>query len=234
MRRQHKARKVVVVRQVRVLLADDQRAFVEAVAVRLQAEPDVRLVGSMASATSTEARLLSTEVDVLVIDVELGDDSGLRVAARALESDLELKVIVLTSHDDAEVALEALQLGVAGFITKDSSSDELVSAIRGAMRDETWVSPRVLTGVLRKLLFAPGPTDPEERVASLTSREREVLERMVAGMSRADIASSLFLSPNTVRTHTQRLLAKLGVHSSLEAVAMAIKVGVRAAGPGSR
>jgi len=213
--------------EIRVLLADDHRGFADAVAMRLQAEPGLTLVGVTGSGTATEARLSFAEVDVLVMDVELGAFDGLAVVRRVVAAHPRLHVVLLTERNDPEIAAEAFRLGARGFLTKDVASQELVAAIRGAIRGETWVSRRLLTSVIRLLVTAPSP-GREESFGNLTKREREVLECMVAGMNRAAIAEALFVSTNTVRTHTQRLLGKLGVHSSIEAVAAARRAGLTA------
>lgn len=213
--------------ELRVLVADDHRAFADAVAMRLSAEPDVRVTG-VTSGKAAEAHLRAQAPDVLVTDIQFGGIDGMELLARVRRDHVGMRVIVLSSLDDPDIAVEALRLGAVGFMTKDTTVDDLVAAIRGAVGDETWVAPRLLTGVLRELLRGPrARTDAEDRIEGLTPREREVLECMVAGLSRAATAAALFLSTNTVRTHTQRVLAKLGVHSSLEAVAVALRAGVR-------
>lgn len=175
-----------------------------------------------------DAALKVAAADIFVTDVQVSGFVGSEIATRAREKNPELRVIVLTDQDDPDVAVEALRAGATCFITKDTTIEDLVGAIHGCTQDETRVSPRVLTSVLRKLLAAPRPLNSwEERLSGLTAREREVLACMVAGMNRNAIGEALFVSPNTVRTHTQRVLAKLGVHSSLEAVAVALRAGVR-------
>lgn len=216
-------------RQLKVLLADNHRAFSEAVAVRLGTEPDIQVVGITTFERIAEVPADLSKADVLVTEVEVGGHDALDVAFASPPGDRPLRVIVLTSSEEPEVALQLLRRGAAGFLTKDVTVDDLLGAIRGAARKETWVSPRVLTAILRELLAGPRQLTSWERgIVELTPREREVLECMVAGMSRNAIAKALFLSPNTVRTHTRRVLAKLDVHSSLEAVAVALRAGVKA------
>lgn len=195
--------------------------------MRLHAERDLEVVAITSSGQMTEAALQSLQVDVLVIDVNLGDISGLDVLDRAVDANPQLRSIVLTFYEEAEIALAALRAGARGFLTKDVAIDELVEAIRGVSRDETWVSRRLLTPVLRELLNGRAPTTVTETpIGALTSRERQVLECMMAGMSRATIASTLYLSVNTVRTHAEHVLKKLGVHSAVEAVAIGLRAGL--------
>ncbi|NEC22827.1 response regulator transcription factor, partial [Streptomyces parvus] len=138
-----------------------------------------------------------------------------------------VRSVVLAEKDDPRAAARALQAGASGWVAKDCSLQRLLSVIRGVLRDETHLPPALLTGVLRELTAARKHRSESERlVESLTPREREVLRCMVAGLGRKAVAERLFLSPHTVRTHMQNVLGKLGVHSTLAAVALARRAGV--------
>lgn len=212
--------------RLKILLADDHRTFADAVAMRLAAEADIDVLGVTTFRDDGMAHL--AVADVLVTEVEVVGIDALDIAARGRDRNPGLRVIVLTSREDTDIALYSLRNGATSFLTKDTTFEELVVAVRGSVRDETWVSPRVLTRILGQLLAAPRRlTSSEEQLLGLTARERDVLACMVAGMNRSAIADALFVSPNTVRTHTQRILRKLDVHSSLEAVAIALRARVR-------
>jgi DNA-binding NarL/FixJ family response regulator len=135
--------------------------------------------------------------------------------------------VVLAERDDPHRAAVALQAGASGWVAKDCSLSRLLAVVRGVLRDETHLPPALLTGVLRELTAARRHrTESEQLVESLTPREQEVLRCMVAGLGRKAVAERLFLSPHTVRTHMQNVLGKLGVHSTLAAVALARRAGV--------
>ncbi|EXU68238.1 transcriptional regulator [Streptomyces sp. PRh5] len=137
------------------------------------------------------------------------------------------RTVVLAERDDPRRAAAALQAGASGWVAKDCSLVRLLAVIRGVLREETHLPPALLTGVLRELTAArKHRTESERLVESLTPREREVLRCMVAGLGRKAVAERLFLSPHTVRTHMQNVLGKLGVHSTLAAVALARRAGV--------
>lgn len=141
-----------------------------------------------------------------------------------------VRTVVLAERDDPRRAALALQAGASGWVAKDCSLSRLLAVIRGVLREETHLPPALLTGVLRELTATrKHRTDSERLVESLTPREHEVLRCMVAGLGRKDVAARLFLSPHTVRTHMQNVLGKLGVHSTLAAVALARRAGVRPA-----
>lgn len=138
-----------------------------------------------------------------------------------------VRTVVLAERDDPRRAAAALQAGASGWVAKDCSLVRLLAVIRGVLRDETHLPPALLTGVLRELTAArKHRTESERLVESLTPREQEVLRCMVAGLGRKAVAERLFLSPHTVRTHMQNVLGKLGVHSTLAAVALARRAGV--------
>ncbi|WNI26990.1 response regulator transcription factor [Streptomyces sp. ITFR-16] len=240
--------------RIRVLVVDDHRIFAESLAAALAAEPDVDV--SAAGSGPAALRCLDRAAaeghgyDVLLVDAELGilppgrtgagpvpvpapntGDNGLvdgiSLVAGVRSGQPSVRTVVLAEKDDPRRAALALQAGACGWVAKDSSLQRLLAVIRGVLRDETHLPAALLTGVLRELMAdRKHRTESEELVESLTPREREVLRCMVAGLGRKAVAERLFLSPHTVRTHMQNVLGKLGVHSTLAAVALARRAGV--------
>ena len=161
---------------------------------------------------------------------EVGEDGlvdGISLVAGVRSAQPAVRTVVLAEKDDPRRAALALQAGASGWVAKDCSLSRLLTVIRGVLRDETHLPPALLTGVLRELTAArKHRTESERLVESLTPREREVLRCMVAGLGRKAVAERLYLSPHTVRTHMQNVLGKLGVHSTLAAVALARRAGV--------
>lgn len=152
---------------------------------------------------------------------------GIALVERVHGAHPTTRIVVLAEGDDPRRAARALQTGASGWVAKDSSLSRLLAVIRGVLRDETHLPPALLTGVLREMTAARRHrTESEQLVDSLTPREREVLHCMVAGLGRKAVAERLYLSPHTVRTHMQNVLGKLGVHSTLAAVALARRAGV--------
>ncbi len=156
-----------------------------------------------------------------------GTVDGISLVAGVRTAHPAVRTVVLAERDDPRRAAAALQAGAGGWVAKDCSLSRLLAVIRGVLRDETHLPPALLTGVLRELTAArKHRTESERLVESLTPREREVLRCMVAGLGRKAVAERLYLSPHTVRTHMQNVLGKLGVHSTLAAVALARRAGV--------
>jgi DNA-binding NarL/FixJ family response regulator len=152
---------------------------------------------------------------------------GISLVAGVRSAQPAVRSVVLAEQDDPHRAALALAAGACGWVAKDCSLSRLLTVVRGVLRDETHLPPALLTGVLRELTAArKHRTESERLIESLTPREREVLRCMVAGLGRQAVAERLFLSPHTVRTHMQNVLGKLGVHSTLAAVALARRAGV--------
>ncbi|MEU0300110.1 response regulator transcription factor [Streptomyces sp. NPDC006175] len=156
-----------------------------------------------------------------------GPVDGISLVAEVRSGRPRIRTVVLAEKDEPRRAAMALQAGASGWVAKDCSLQRLLTVIRGVLRDETHLPAALLTGVLRELTAdRKHRTESEQLVESLTPREREVLRCMVAGLGRKAVAERLFLSPHTVRTHMQNVLGKLGVHSTLAAVALARRAGV--------
>ncbi|MFJ9927368.1 MULTISPECIES: LuxR C-terminal-related transcriptional regulator [Streptomyces] len=236
--------------RIRVLVVDDHRIFAESLAAALAAEPDVEVFaagsGPAALRCLERAAAEGRRYDVLLVDADLGGRPAVgrpTVSVRAADEDglvdgislvagvrtahPAVRTVVLAEKDDPRRAALALGAGASGWVAKDCSLSRLLAVIRGVLRGETHLPPALLTGVLKELTAARKHRSESERlVESLTPREREVLRCMVAGLGRKAVAERLYLSPHTVRTHMQNVLGKLGVHSTLAAVALARRAGV--------
>lgn len=239
--------------RIRVLVVDDHRIFAESLAAALAAEQDVEVAaagsGPAALRCLDRGAAEGRRFDVTLVDADLGATAaeppapgphppgrgaeprpavdGLSLVSAVRTAHPGARAVVLAERDDPRRAAAALQAGACGWVAKDCSLARLLTVIRGVLRDETHLPPALLTGVLRELTAArKHRTESERLVESLTPREREVLRCMVAGLGRKAVAERLYLSPHTVRTHMQNVLGKLGVHSTLAAVALARRAGV--------
>ena len=215
---------------VRVLLVVSQPVLAEALAVRMADAPRLTVVGAIGDWASAARALALEPADVVVVDVALLP--GGQPAAALERVDPSTHVILVVGDDGPELARTALLSGAAGLVGTSSATTELIDAVYTVTRGGVWLQASRLREVLAA---APVVEEPpaEDVLAALTPRELEVLALMAAGRTRKEIATELFLSVNTVRTHTQNLLAKLDVHSSLEAVVLAMRAGVPPVGSGS-
>ncbi|HET7830260.1 MAG TPA: response regulator transcription factor [Candidatus Limnocylindrales bacterium] len=202
------------------MLVDDHDLVREAVKAALQ-RADIEVVASARLVREAEQRAIETRPDVILVDINLPDGSGLQLT-RWLRTHLPGSlVIVLTMSTSTEDAQEALQAGAVGYITKDVSGESLARAVRGVVAGELAISRRMGRVVVRNLADGISPTRSSDGVAhaTLTERERSVLELISAGQTTSEIADALVLSPRTVEGHVASALRKLGVRNRAEAVA---------------
>jgi DNA-binding NarL/FixJ family response regulator len=212
-------------RQISVLTVDDHPLFADALRERLAAEQDLGPVSAAYSAADAVARLEQRPVDVAVLDFRLADGTGTNLAARLRHIAPSTRIVMLTAFvpdDTIEPIIDALVAGVRAWLPKTVDLEELVRVIRSVYAGDAWLPPALLGKVISALL-ARALAPPPDPLAVLTPREREVLSCLADGLTRAEISARLNVSGNTVRTHTQSLIGKLGAHSSLEAVTMTLR-----------
>jgi len=211
---------------VSVLVVDDHAVFAEAVQAWLAREADLRPIWTAATVADACALIDRYRPGVVVLDLILGDGSGLDVLEHARTRAPETRMLMLSGVNSTDDVIAALRHGARAWLPKTINAEHLVEIIRRVVRGEAWLAPDLLGRVLTGLVAQPAAPPPDP-LASLTMREHEVLQCLVDGLGRAEIAARLHVSANTVRTHTQNLLAKLGVHSTLESVALALRYGLR-------
>jgi DNA-binding NarL/FixJ family response regulator len=207
---------------IKVLIADQQRTFADALAARLDAESDIEVVGAVQIRMPGQCLTGREPADVLVVDGDLPDGAANRLCRELSRRGAPTRVVMLSSSPGPDRIVRAIRAGAAAWVRKDESLEHLLSVIRGVAFGETWLPPSDTGNVMRLLLSEQDRRRENDRLlARLTSREREVLACLAAGAGqREDVAGQLHVSVNTVRTHLQNLMAKLGVHSALEAVAL--------------
>lgn len=217
---------------IRVLIVDDHVLFAEALAARLASEPDLVILPLAGDIRHALALADTERPTVVLLDMALGRESGLDLLDRLQERHPGVRVVMLTAVSGVDPIVQAVRHGAVGWVPKTEAADLVARVVRSAARRGGWLPPELLGDVLRRLVSEPPePVRGNHVLAELTPRELEVLQCMVDGLNRAEIAARLGLSANTVRTHTQNLLAKLDTHSALEAITLAMRAGLRPAGP---
>ena len=210
--------------KIRILLADSQLLFRQAVRRGLEEERDLAIVAEAGDGPQTLAEAERAQPDVLFLSTALWDNDG-----NGLISELGARlpgcgVIILADSEDLAILVEVVEEGARGYMTKDSALADLASVARDVYEGETVVPPRML-GNLITALIGRQRTQLEafRRMGRLTAREREVLGLLTEGDDKNAIARALVISPQTARTHIQNILSKLGLHSRLEAVAFVVR-----------
>jgi DNA-binding NarL/FixJ family response regulator len=212
----------------RVLVADDQDVIRVGLSRILDGEDDLEVVAQAADGQAAVRESLRTHPDVVLMDVRMPVLDGLAATRRLLAELPTTRVVILTTFDLDEYVYEAIRSGASGFVLKDSPADEIVRAVRVVAAGDAMLAP----ATTRRLLAAFTRSRPREdaRSEGLTRRERDVLVAMARGLNNAEIGRSLYISEGTVRTHVNRLLAKLDVRDRLQAVVFAYETGLVAPG----
>lgn len=206
---------------IRVLLVDDHAMFASSLAYVLDAEPDLRVVGTAPTARAALERAAALLPDVVLLDHRLPDGDGIDLIAPLLAAAPAPQVVMLTASTSDHILISAIEAGAAGFIDKSRQLGDVISAVRSAAAGESLVSPQLLARLLPRLRRQQ--VDPAD---TITDREREVLAALAQGSTNAQIAKQLSVSVHTVRNHIVNLSAKLGAHSKLEVLAIAVRKGL--------
>jgi DNA-binding NarL/FixJ family response regulator len=209
-----------------VLIVDDERTFGEALQVALGREKDLRIVHVATDGPQGVRAASRHHPDVILIDAAMPGMSGIEATRRIKEADPDAAVLILSGQEDEHLLARAVQAGAAGLLPKSEAIVNVARTVRRAHRGETLHDRVEVEGAMRRLRHRRNSDDDaRQRLERLTPREREILSLMAEGRSPEAIAESLGMSPNTLRTHMQNVLTKLGVHSKVEALVLAIRHG---------
>ncbi|GLY86623.1 response regulator [Actinoallomurus iriomotensis] len=221
---------------IRVLLADDQALVRTGFRMIVENAPDMRIVGEAGDGVEAAAMALKLQPDVVLMDIRMPEVDGVEATRRILAGGAErTRILILTTFDLDEYVYASLQAGAGGFLLKDTLAADLLSAIRVIARGDAVVAPTVTRRLIERHVgthpLRPTPhTDPQ----TLTEREREVLALIARGLSNTEIATRIYVTEGTVKTHVSRILAKLGLRDRVQAVVYAYETGlVRPAAPHS-
>jgi DNA-binding NarL/FixJ family response regulator len=220
---------------VRVVIADDQRVVRDGLVVLVGLCDGIEVVGAAADGAAAVAMVDDLAPDIVLMDLRMPEMDGV-TATREITGRSAARVVVLTTYADDESIFPALRAGAVGYLTKDASAEEIEAAIRAVHRGQTWLDPKVQA----RLVSALGDGAPGEKArpspglpGNLTPREAEVLALIGEGLSNREIGERLVLGQATVKTHVNRIFAKIGTQSRAQAVRYAISNGLADPGDGS-
>jgi len=211
-------------RIVRVLIADDHTLVRESLVGLLQSEGDVLVVAQASDGLETVEKAIATRPDVVVTDISMPRLNGIEVVRRLREALPETRVLVLTMHQEDEYVLQAVRVGAAGYMVKDSAASELLTAVRALHAGRGYFGPQAAKALAEQLQHPE--RDLGDPYGQLTTREREVFHLLAEGLTTKEIARQLGISTKTAENHRARVLAKLGVRNTAELVRYALRKGL--------
>ncbi len=206
---------------VRVLIVDDHEVLAASLALVLDDQPDITTVGVAGTLAKAKALIVTATPDVVLLDHRLPDGDGVAAIGELRRLRPSAEIVVLTASAADHVLVAAIEAGAAGFVSKTRGLAEVTAAVRAAAAGEAVISPELLARLLPRL-----QRSRQSGRSDLTEREREVLGLLAEGLSNAAIAKQLTVSVHTVRNHIANLSAKLGAHSKLEALSIAVRDGL--------
>ena len=206
-----------------LLIVDDHRVFCQGLEAVFAAEPDFEPM-AISDPDQVLGIVAAWRPDVVMMDLRLGEVSGVDLTRQIAALPSPPAVVVLTAYGDIAAALDAIRAGAVGFVAKNASVEQVISAARAAVLGGSWLPAELLGKLVAEYIE---PVGAPQLIAQLTAREHQVLSLMVSGLDRSGIAEKLHQSPNTVRTHIRNVIVKLNCHSAIEAVAVGLRAGLR-------
>jgi two-component system, NarL family, response regulator len=198
---------------IRILLADDHPPLRAGLAAILDSQPDLKVVAQAGS--GREVMASSESADLYILDLRMPDGDGIQTIKALVARDPAVRVLVLTTYDNEEDIFHALEAGARGYLLKDTTKEELIAAVRKIHQGDRYL-PQAIAARLADRLIRP----------SLTPRELDVLRLVSRGRTNKEMASAMFISEETVKTHMKSLFLKLGVHDRAEAVSVSLQRGI--------
>jgi len=210
---------------IRIVVADDQPLVRTGLRMVLSDVEDITIVGEAADGGEAIALAAKERPDVVLMDVRMPGVDGIEATRAVTATDDPPRVLVLTTFDLDEIVYDALRAGASGFLLKDAPEERLVTAIRVVAEGGSLFAPAVTQRLIEEFSRRPRRTTPAS-LSTLTERETEVLTLVARGLSNNEIATELFVSENTVKTHVARVLMKLGLRDRVQAVVLAYESGL--------
>lgn len=209
---------------IRVLIADDHTLVRESLVSLLQGDGDMQVVAQAADGLETVEKAIAMRPDVVITDISMPRLNGIEVVRRLREALPDTRVLVLTMHQEDEYVLQAVRVGAAGYMVKDSAASELLAAVRSLHAGHGYFGPQAARALAEQLQHPE--RDLGDPYGQLTAREREVFHLIAEGLTTKEIARKLGISTKTGENHRARVLAKLGVRNTAELVRYALRMGL--------
>ena len=216
---------------IRVLIADDQALVRGGFRLILESQKDIEVVGEAADGRQALEQAGKLRPDVVLMDIRMPELDGLEATRRLARMDGAPRILILTTFDLDDYVYEAMKAGASGFLLKEVRPEQLADAVRAIAAGEALVAPAITRRLIEQFVSRRPPgSGPPTEVSDLTERELEVLKLIARGLSNGEIATELFVSEATVKTHITHVLSKLGLRDRVQAVVLAYECGLVYAG----
>jgi DNA-binding NarL/FixJ family response regulator len=211
---------------IRILLADDHTIVRQGLARLLEEQPDLKIVGEAINGQAAVDKAFELVPDIIIMDIAMPLLNGIEAAKRVRKSLPDCKILILSMYSHEHYIHQLLETGISGYLLKDSSGQDIIKAIKAAMKNETFLSPSISLKVKESYLSPQKKNTREDRYESLSNREREVFQHIAEGFSTKQITEMLCISTSTVKSHRANIMEKLGLTSPVQLGRFAIKLGL--------
>lgn len=212
----------------RILIIDDHPLFREGINSIIRDDENYEVLGQSGSGNEGLKLALKLKPDIIISDISLPELNGIQITQEIKKQEPEIKVLILSMHTKIDYILKAFRAGASGYLVKDSAGDSLINALETILKGEFFVDQSISKETLVRLLASPTEEDRiiDPAYETLTAREKEILKHLAEGLSVKEISVKLFISAKTAENHRASIMKKLNIHSPLELVKYAIKVGL--------
>lgn len=211
---------------IRIILAEDHTIVRQGLARLLEDQPNLEIVGQAVNGRMAAEMALELKPDIVIMDIAMPQMNGLEAAKRIRKDLPKTKILILSMYSHEHYIHELLEVGISGYLLKNSSGRDIIKAIHAAMQDETFLSPSISKKLVDSYLSPRKGSSREERYKLLSNREREVFQLIAEGHSTREIANTLYVSVSTVKSHRSKIMEKLGIDNPVQLVHFAIQLGL--------
>ena len=214
--------------QKRVIIIDDHPLFREGLKTIISRDDQFKVVGEAGSGHEGFGIAKKLKPDLVVVDISLPDQSGIQLTRDLRQLLSETKILIVSMHSKIDYIAEAFQAGATGYVVKESASERLLQGLKSVAKGDYYLDSSVSHAVVENLMKSPlkAAKITDADYATLTPREQEVMRLLAEGLSSKTVAEKLFISPKTVENHRANIMSKLGLHSTIELVRYAAKLGL--------
>ena len=209
-----------------VVLADDHAIVRQGLGAVISQEQDIKVIAEASNGKEVVDIAKKDPADIFIIDITMPILNGLEASSQIMQINPGNRIIILSMHDNRAFIERALNLGIRGYVLKDSAADEIIQAIRAVYKDEYFLSPRISTFVIQDYIDSKGQKIGEKKIVSLTEREREILQLVVEGYTNKEVAMHLKIALKTALAHRNNIMQKLGIHRQADLIRYALKEGI--------